>query len=140
VSDPSAGWLADCEALRALTQRYSRAIDERDHDVLAQLFHPDGSVDGVRGSSTVSDYLAQLRATEPSGPSMHVLGEPLIDLAPGADEGTLDTYAVVHQIPAAADGVHRMLGIRYVDRVVRHDGRWVLFHRQARMLWARELT
>ena len=140
MSDANLRRLADCEALRALTQRYSRAIDERDHDVLAELFHPEGSVEGVRGPSTVPDYLAGLRANAPAGSSMHVLGEPLIDFAAGADEAMLDTYAVVHQIPSAADGVHRMLGIRYIDRVVRHGERWVIFHRQARMLWARELA
>ena len=139
MSEQSIRWLADCEALRALTQRYSRVIDERDHDALAQIFHPEGSVDGVRGSSTVPDYLAGLRANAPAGSSMHMLGEPLIDLAPGADEATLDTYAVVHQIPASADGVHRMLGIRYVDRAVRRGDAWVIFHRQARMLWVRDL-
>lgn len=140
MTERSVQWLEDREELRALTQRYSRAIDERDHDVLATLFHPEGSVDGVRGPSTVSDYLAGLRATTPEGSSMHVLGEPLIDLPPGADEGTLDIYAVVHQIPASAGGAHRMLGIRYVDRVVRRDGGWAIFHRQSRMLWARELS
>ena len=139
MSDATARWLADCEALRTLTQRYSRAIDERDHDALDQLFHPDGSVDGVRGPSTVHDYLAALRTTAPAGASMHVLGEPLIELEPGADEANLDTYAVVHQIPTTSDDAHRMLGIRYVDRVVRSGDAWVIFHRQARMLWSREL-
>ena len=71
---------------------------------------------------------------------MHVLGEPLIELRPGADDARLDTYAVVHQIPASAEDAHRMLGIRYLDRVMREGGAWRVIHRQARMLWAREIA
>ena len=50
---------------------------------------------------------------------MHFLGEPLIDLEDGADEGSLDTYAVVYQLGDAGAGQTDLtLGIRYLDDVV----------------------
>jgi len=55
----------------------------------------------------------------------------------GADTATLDTYAVVYQIPADGDAPLRTLGMRYVDDMVRKDGTWCIHHRVARMLWMR---
>lgn len=145
MSDNEQRWLRDCEALRALVQQYSRAIDARDIDAVAALFDPEGRVDGVRGSSSVPDYLAGLRGSPPAGSSMHVLGDPLIELDPGADVARLDTYAVVHQIGAPGTDTHTMLGIRYIDEAVRVadadslHGRWLIRHRATTLLWARSL-
>jgi hypothetical protein len=136
--------VSDVDALRALAQRYSRAIDARDIDQLTALFDPDGSVDGARGTSSVPDYL-ELTRTSPRvfEQSMHVLGDPLIEYAEGSDTARLDTYAVVYQLGRVeADGIKgggdMVLGIRYLDDVVRIDGTWRIHHRQAVMLWSRD--
>jgi len=141
---PGRGAVSDVDALRALAQRYSRAIDARDMDALTALFDPAGSVDGARGSSSVPDYLEMTR-TSPRvfEQSMHVLGDPLIDFVEGSDTAHLDTYAVVYQLGrveagATAGGGDMVLGIRYLDDVVRIDGDWRLHHRQAVMLWSRD--
>jgi hypothetical protein len=137
--DPDLTWLRDVEHLRALPQRYSRAIDQRDIDAVAALFHPDGSVDGARGLLSVADYITNLRtSSSPFTSSMHVLGEPLIDLLPNDDTGRMDTYAVVYQLrPSDSTEDDLMLGIRYVDEVVRHQGQWVISHRKSTTLWTR---
>jgi hypothetical protein len=139
ADDTTLAWLEDLEALRRLPQRYARAIDARDIDAVAALFHPDGRVDGVRGSASVTDYVAGLRAAPSTfTTSMHVLGEPLIDLAPGADTAELDTYAVVYQLGRADDPDAALtLGIRYLDEVVRTEGAWLIRHRRAQALWTR---
>ncbi len=136
--------MSDVDALRALNQRYSRAIDARDIDELTALFDPAGSVDGARGSSSVPDYLEMTR-TSPRvfEQSMHVLGDPLIDFVEGSDTARLDTYAVVYQLNRVeAEGIEgggdMVLGIRYLDDVVRIDGSWRIHHRQAVMLWSRD--
>lgn len=139
MTDPASARLADLEAIRALPQRYARAIDARDGDALAALFDPDGTVTGARGSQPVAAYLDNLT----NGPraferSMHVFADPLIELAPGADEATVDTYAIVHQLGAVGgSGDDLELGLRYVDRVVRLAGRWVVRDREATTLWMR---
>ena len=136
--------MSDADALRALNQRYSRAIDSRDMDELTALFDPAGSVDGARGSSSVPDYLEMTR-TSPRvfEQSMHVLGDPLIDFVAGSDTARLDTYAVVYQLgrveaEGTEGGGDMVLGIRYLDDVVRIDGVWRIHHRRAVMLWTRD--
>jgi len=132
------GGAADHEELRALVQRYSRAADERDVDALARLFHPDAEVTGARGTQTIAEWLDAMRAPRTFPTSMHLLGDPLIHLGPGADEAVLDTYAVVYQLgDPASGGGDLTLGIRYLDDVERHRGRWVIRRRTARTLWMR---
>lgn len=132
-------WLRDREELRTLGQRYARAVDSRDFDELTSLFHPDGHVYGTRGALPVPEYLDSMRnAPRQFVASQHLLADPIIELEPGADTGTLDTYAVVHQLGADDTGDGDLtLGIRYLDTVIRHRGRWVIHQREARMLWAR---
>jgi SnoaL-like domain len=70
--------------------------------------------------------------------SMHVLGDPLIELERGADVGRMDTYAVVYQLrPAGAPEGDLVLGVRYLDDVARLSGSWVIHHRRAVTMWTR---
>ncbi len=132
------GGAGDHEELRALVQRYSRAADERDIAGLAELFHPDAEVTGARGTLTIGEWLDTMRAPRTFPTSMHVLGDPLIHLDPGADEAVLDTYAVVYQLNDPGSGKGDLtLGIRYLDDVERLWGRWVIRRRTARTLWMR---
>jgi ketosteroid isomerase-like protein len=125
------------EELRALIQRYSRAADERDVDALAALFHPDATIQGSRGAQTVDEWLDTMRGPRAFPTSMHVLADPLIEL--DADtEGLVDTYAVVYQLGDRDAGQADLtLGIRYLDDVTLHEGRWVIRRRTARTLWIR---
>lgn len=128
----------DHEELRALLQRYARAVDARDGDALARLFHPDAELTGARGTETLEEYLTGMRAPRTFPTSMHVLADPMIDLGPGHDEAVLDTYAVVYQLSDPASGRGDLtLGIRYLDDVVRLDGRWVIRRRTSHTLWMR---
>jgi hypothetical protein len=129
-------WLVDLESVRRFPQRYARAVDQRDHDALTALFDPDGTIDGTFGLESVADYLEGMRSRLGStGTSMHLLGDPLVDLAPGADTAHLDTYAVVYQIPDGSDPF--TLGMRYLDDLVRLDGEWRIHHRKTERVWMR---
>jgi len=140
VTDATLGWLRDVESLRQLPQRYARAIDARDIDAVGRLFDPEGSVDGVRGSSQVPAYLDGLRALPATGSTMHVLGDPLIELEEGGDQAHLDTYAVVYQLraPESAEA-DLVLGMRYLDEVVRRGDTWLIHHRRSTMVWTRPM-
>jgi hypothetical protein len=133
-------WLVDLETLRRFPQRYARAVDQRDHDALAALFDPDGSIDGTFGLESIADYLEGMRTRLGStGTSMHLLGDPLIDFAPGVDTARLDTYAVVYQFPDGSDPF--TLGMRYLDDMVRRPdegrGEWRIHHRKTERVWMR---
>jgi len=131
---------ADHEEVRALVQRYARAVDDRDVDAVAALFHPDAEVTGARGRQGVAEWLDTLRAPRTFPTSMHVLGDPLIRFGPGEDEAALDTYAVVYQLgDRSSGGGDLTLGIRYLDDLVRHRGRWVILRRESRTVWMRQV-
>ncbi len=138
-ADALVAWLVDLEQLRCLPQRYARAVDQRDDDALAELFDPGGTIEGVGGTVPVPEWLATRRAAPPAfDASMHMLGDPLIDLAVGADVAAMDTYAVVHQINARNEtGGDLTLGMRYLDEVRRHGDLWRIHHRVASMTWMR---
>jgi len=132
---PPAG---DHEELRSLLQRYARAADDRDIDALEALFHPAAEVTGARGTQTLDEWLTGLRGPRVFATSMHVIADPLITLGPGPEEAVVDAYAVVHQLSdPASETADLTLGIRYLDDVVRHEGRWVILRRTARTLWMR---
>ena len=133
---PGRSVVSDPDELRTLLQRYARAADDRDIDVLTALFHPDAMVDGARGKQSIAEWLEGMRAPRTFPASMHVLGDPLIELA--GDTARLDTYAVVYQLGDRDAGQADLtLGIRYLDDMVRHDGNWVIRNRVAKNLWMR---
>jgi ketosteroid isomerase-like protein len=127
------------DEIRALNQRYARAADERDIDALERVFHPDAEITGARGTASREGWLDTMRGPRAFPTSMHVLGDPLITMEhPDGDVASVDTYAVVYQLGDDASGSGDMtLGIRYLDTVERHDGRWVVTRRVAKTLWMR---
>ena len=136
MSDPTPA--GDHDQLRELLQRYARAADDRDLAALAAVFHPEAEVTGSRGSQTLEEWLDGMRAPRAFPVSMHVIGDPLVVFGPDPDEAHLDTYAVVYQLSEPASGGSDLtLGIRYLDDVVRLDGRWVVRRRTASTIWMR---
>jgi hypothetical protein len=128
----------DYEAIRALLQRYSRAADERDVVALASLFHPEAEIAGARGDQTLSEWLDTMRGPRSFPTSMHVLGDPLIELDEKNRRAMTDTYAVVYQVvDPKSGGSDLTLGIRYFDELTDRDGTWVIRRRTARTVWMR---
>ncbi len=119
------------EAIRALNQRYARAVDERDLVTLAALFHDEAEITGARGRLDKEAWLETMRAPRTFPVSMHLLGDPLIELVDD-DHARVDTYGVVHQL---SDDGQLTLGIRYLDELVLLDGSWRIRRREARTLF-----
>jgi SnoaL-like domain len=126
------------EELRALLQRYARAVDERNIEELDALFHPEAKIVGASGSQSKEAWLATMRAPRAFPQSMHVIADPLIAIGEGGASAHLDSYAVVFQLsdPAAA-AADLTLGIRYLDEAEVHRGHWVITQRTSRTLWMR---
>jgi hypothetical protein len=128
----------DGEELRALLQRYARAVDNRDMDALIPLFQPEAVIVGSGGSQTLDEWLAVMQAPRAFPRSMHVIADPLIALGDDGGSADLDSYAVVFQLSDADSGAADLtLGIRYLDHAVVHEGKWVFLLRQATTLWMR---
>ena len=130
--------MSDGEELRALLQRYARAVDNRDIEALAALFHPEAVIIGSGGSQARDDWLATMRAPRAFPQSMHMIADPLVVLEEGGGSAHLDSYAVVYQLSDPASGAADLtLGIRYLDDAVPYRGSWVFLRRQATTLWMR---
>jgi hypothetical protein len=133
---PGGGVVTAHDAVRALLQRYARAVDERDIDALVGLFHPQAEIAGARGVQPVGEWLETMRAPRTFPSSMHMIGEPLITLEEGSAAAAVDTYAVVYQLGDEGSG-DLTLGIRYLDDVVLDQGRWLFRRRTSQTVWMR---
>jgi hypothetical protein len=126
------------EELRALLQRYARAVDERDLHLLGTLFHPEAEISGSGGAKNLEEWLDTMRGPRAFPQSMHLFSDPLIELDQGNEAAHLDTYAVVHQLSDPTTGhADLTLGIRYIDTVEKYRGSWVFRRREANTLWMR---
>jgi hypothetical protein len=126
------------DELRNLAQRYARAVDARDIGALTEIFHPEAEITGSRGTQSLTEWLETMRGPRAFPTSMHMIGDPLIEVAEGGDDATVDSYAVVYQLSDPGSGNRDLtLGIRYVDEVVTEQGRWVIRRRNAQTLWMR---
>ncbi len=135
--------MTPADEIRNLLQRYARAADQRDLDVLAACFHPEAQITGARGPLDLEAWLATMSGPRAFPTSMHLLSDPLLELeeAVGSEataSARTDTYAVVFQLgDPDGDQGDLTLGIRYLDDLVVLDGRWVIARRVATTLWMR---
>jgi hypothetical protein len=116
-------------------KRLARGTDRLDEEVMASCYHPDGFDDhnAFRGSGTefakwVCEVLPHFVATH------HFIADPYIRLeGVDADVAHVDTYCEAHHVGADSDMV---LGLRYVDRFERRDGRWLIAKRVCAFDWS----
>lgn len=119
------------EEIRDVIKRLARGTDRLDAELIASCYHPDGFDDhnSFRGSPTefaawVCQVLPHFTATH------HLVGDPLIRR--DGDVAQVDTYCVAHHVGTDTDLV---LGLRYVDRFERRDGRWLIARRVCVFDW-----
>jgi hypothetical protein len=118
-------------------KRVVRGTDRLDAELIASCYHPDGTDDhnifrgtGAEFAEWVVGSLMYLQAT------MHFMGDPLIRL--DGDVAYADTYCVAHHIgmpDSAGRQADMVIGVRYVDRFERRDGRWLIAERVCPFDW-----
>jgi hypothetical protein len=132
-------WLRDRELIKQLPQRYAHGLDTRDFDASRRVFHDDCYVKGSINEAPIDSYFAALiPGVQAYEATMHFMGNQYVDLDEGADEGTVETYAVAYHIEAAASGRKDLvMGVRYIDSVARSDDGWLIVNRTAIPHWVR---
>lgn len=132
--DRLSAW-ADKAECTELVVRVARAIDRRDAELLASLFHSDATDDHGMFAGTATDFIAfvmPLLATMKQ--TQHVLGQTLVEL--DGNRAASETYFVAHHTLAGPDGDILMIAAgRYLDRFERRDGTWKIAHRHAVYDW-----
>ena len=133
------------EQLRALTDRaeiwdlmctYARGIDRLDVDAVRSVYTADGIDHHTGFDGSADDFVAFVaRALPHLGGTMHVLGNHLAEIH--GDEAVAETYATaVHWAEPFTDpSLNYTSGVRYVDHLIRENGRWVIAERWAAREW-----
>jgi len=114
-----------------VVKRLARGTDRLDEALMASCYHPDGFDDhnsfrgsGVEFARWVCEVLPHFVATH------HVVADPYIRIE--GDVAQVDTYCTAHHVGGDSDMV---LGLRYVDRFERRDGRWLIAKRVCAFDW-----
>jgi hypothetical protein len=125
------------EEITDVVKALARGTDRLDREQMAGCYHSDGTDDHnvFRGTGTefaqwVVDTLPHFQAT------MHFIGPPRIRR--DGDRAKVDTYCVAHHVSRPDDAGQQtdmVLGLRYVDRFERRDGRWLIAARVCAFDW-----
>lgn len=141
---------ADVRYLKDRTQiidalnRYTRGLDRLDRELALSAFHPDATDDrdgpndardqADNGMSPFSrearidwlmDLLSGFRYTA------HYITNFTIEI--DGDEAHSETYVITAVLETEASDWVVWGGARYLDRLVRHEGRWAIMHREVPM-------
>lgn len=117
--------MSDHDDIRELLVRYCHLCDDGDFEAFAELFDDDATftVMGTtyEGRADIKRFMTAAQPPEARG--KHLISQPLITVD-GDTARVATDYAFVGRTP---DGLAITSSGRYIDRVVRRNGRW-LFH------------
>ena len=130
-------YLADREAIRALVQGYAVAVDRKDWARVRACFTADAVCDYAWFRGDLDTVLAHIeRGLAQFQTTMHLLGNHLAEIA--GDTATAETYAVCHHRLQAPNGLaDRIVGMRYLDGLVRTPDGWRVRRRDVVVDWQR---
>jgi uncharacterized protein (TIGR02246 family) len=129
---PGSRRVDDRDAIRELPLRYSRAVEHRDADAMADLFAPDARFGeyGI-GRDGARAFTSSMLAT--SLFAVILVMNHLIDFDPEREDGASGEVWAHCFAQTEADGFVEQL-LKYEDTYRCHDGRWYFLHRRHR-LW-----
>ena len=128
--------LADALAVRDLLYRYARGVDRRDLALVRACFAPGARYEGALAHGSIEDMLAALPAAmRRYASTLHVMGEPCVELAGDEARSTTPTlaYHVLHDPPGAL----RTVAVRYDDVLERTTAGWRIASRRVTRCWER---
>ncbi len=136
-------WLDDREQITRTIATYAQLADERRAAEMAALFTVDGRLEMFRPRSSEPAEIATgrkqleqaFRVLDRFPVTTHFLGQSIVDV--DGDSATAQTYGMSHHISGdtAEDRRRVTLADRYVDRLVRVDGRWLFSERKKYTDW-----
>ncbi|MBI1403188.1 MAG: DUF4440 domain-containing protein [Porphyrobacter sp.] len=131
--DPSE--VADRLAIAETLALYCRAIDRCDAALLAEVFSPDARIDYGDGAKspgeTIPGLLAALGAMRLT---QHTIANTVIRII--GERAKAETHCVaLHIIPGPDGDEEVVVGGRYLDRMVKREGRWRIAERLYVMDW-----
>lgn len=134
--------MSDVEAIREVQVRYAAGLDRRDWDMVRACFTDDvqASYNGLELDPGVEAVIEYVRALEKLRSSMHAVSNVIADV--DGDLATVETVSVAYLVreDEAGTPVIVIRGLRYHDRMVRRQGRWLVAHRVHVPEWMHEVA
>jgi hypothetical protein len=119
------------DEIRELAMLYSRGVDRKDAELLKTLYTKDGTDNhGKHFNGNADDYIQFLEKAFPHMlMSGHFICNHLISV--DGDEAEGEIYALAyHILPDRKGGVVKdFMGVRYIDRYRKENGRWLFASR-----------
>ena len=138
-TEPGPRELQDRAEIHDVMMRYATALDTLDWDGVAACFTKDAhSVhSGNDLGHGVDKILAYIQGLANMKVTTHFMGNQLIDVK--GDTASMETYCVAY-LASERDGkdVIVIRGLRYIDQLLRQDGRWLISDRIHTCDWMRE--
>jgi ketosteroid isomerase-like protein len=126
--DPELQRLIDESAIRKLLALYPRALDRKDHKLLASLFHPDAIDDHGHYNGPASGFVDWIAAAKSDVHWMHNNGTQIIEVDGDVAQCETYCYALCREPTDATKEI--FLRVRYLDRVEKRSGEWRIAHRR----------
>jgi SnoaL-like domain len=129
--------IADRLAIAETLALYCRGIDRCDAAQLAAVFTPDARIDYGDGAKTPAETIPGLMAgLGAMRLTQHNIANTVIRFAETTAQA--ETHCVAfHLIPAPDGDIELVVGGRYLDRLEKHAGRWLIAERRYIMDWNR---
>ena len=131
--------IRDRAAIYDLLMRYAQGLDRRDFSMVAGCFSPDvqAEYDGAVLPTGVANVIDYLQRRPPSPVSMHFTGTHYVRIKGAVAD--VETYCIAH-LAEVRDGRTYLivLGLRFLDRMVRRRRQWLIAPRVQTCDWVRE--
>ena len=129
--------VADRLAIAETLALYCRGIDRCDGEQLAAVFTPDALIDYGEGARPVGEVIPGLMAgLGTMRLTQHNISNTVMRIA--GETARAETNCVaLHLIPGPEGEIELVVGGRYLDRLVKREGRWRIAERLYVMDWNR---
>ena len=136
MADQHVETLKDKQGIRDLVYTYSHAADRRDYQLLATCFTPDlvFVIAGATYAANRDQFIYKVQGIERYHTTFHFNANHLAQIH--GDTATAETYTLAHHFytQEGRDALY-LLGIRYLDNLVREDSRWLFKRREVVIDW-----
>jgi hypothetical protein len=130
--------MVDHFQIRKVLAEYSRGCDRADEPLMASIYAADSWDDHgtVKAPGAEFSRIMCAQVKERTESLSHLLGQSLISI--DGDSAGAETYFIAVARDTAEDGTPmcNQLGGRFVDQLIRENGRWKVKHRKVLRDWS----